>query len=194
MWKISFFTLIVFFLLPSCRTAPNPPIEVQPEEPPLPDASPPPAERAVPREAPVLPDEDEEDEASFDPATVTKEEFGAVKAEVQALISSLNRIISRKDYAAWATHLSAGYFEQIMTPEFLAEMSEHPRLKTQKIILTSPQDYFMNVVIPSRANERVDDIEFVTHRRVKAFSITSKGQRLRLYDLQKTNDGWKIIN
>ncbi|MDR2482179.1 MAG: hypothetical protein LBD08_00935 [Treponema sp.] len=191
MLKIVFFVLLGFFLFQSCRTAPNPPIEVQREAPqPLPPPDVPPSAG----EAPIAPEEDEEDEASFDPATVTKEEFGTVKAEVQALISSLNRIIYRRDYAAWLTHLSAAYFEQIAAPEFLAEMSEHPRLKTQKIILTSPQDYFMNVVIPSRANERVDDIEFVTHRRVKAFSITAKGQRLRLYDLQKTNEGWKIIN
>jgi hypothetical protein len=48
--------------------------------------------------------------------------------------------------------------------------------------------------VPSRANDRVDDIEFISQKRVKAYTVSQKGERLRLYDLEKTNEGWKIIN
>jgi hypothetical protein len=52
----------------------------------------------------------------------------------------------------------------------------------------------MYVVVPSRTKDRVDDIEFIGQNRVKAFTINNKGQKLRLYDLEKTASGWKIAN
>jgi hypothetical protein len=67
-------------------------------------------------------------------------------------------------------------------------------LKNQKIVLKSLEDYFLYVVVPSRANDRVDDIEFIGQNRVKAYTITSKGQRLRLYELEKTAGNWNIVN
>jgi uncharacterized protein YigE (DUF2233 family) len=59
--------------------------------------------------------------------------------------------------------------------------------------LSNARDYFIHVVVPSRANSRVDDIEFVDTKRVKAFMVTSQGQRLRLYDLEDFGEGWKIV-
>jgi uncharacterized protein YigE (DUF2233 family) len=50
------------------------------------------------------------------------------------------------------------------------------------------------VVVPSRANDRVDDIEFASQKRVKAYTVTPNGTRLRLYDLEHIGDQWKIIN
>jgi hypothetical protein len=59
--------------------------------------------------------------------------------------------------------------------------------------LKSLEDYFLYVVVPSRDNDHVDDIEFVTQSRVKAYTETPKGQR-RLYDLESSGNTWKIIN
>jgi len=62
----------------------------------------------------------------------------------------------------------------ISSPAFLARVSESARLKNQKIVLRDLKDYFMYVVVPSRANDRVDDIEFIGQNRVKAFTVTEK--------------------
>ncbi|GAB1433718.1 hypothetical protein MASR2M29_23440 [Spirochaetota bacterium] len=53
-------------------------------------------------------------------------------------------------------------------------------------------DYFLNVVYPSRQNDRVDDIEFITPDKIRVIIITPKGERLVLYNLEKINDIWKI--
>jgi hypothetical protein len=130
----------------------------------------------------------------FDPGSISEEKFASTKAEVQRLIENLNQIIRARDYEAWVSHLGTEYFAEKNSPAYLAQISEQPRLKTQKIVLNSAQDYFTHVVVPSRANDRVDDIEFVSPTRVKAYTVTANGQRLRLYDLENSGNAWKIIN
>ena len=137
---------------------------------------------------------EDESEPYFDPSTVTQELFDTTKNDVQKLIQQLNTIIRAKDYEAWTSFLSHDYFTTISSPEFLEQTSESARLKAMKIVLTNPKDYFLYVVVPSRANDRVDDIEFIAKTRVKAFTITPNGQRLRLYNLEQVGDSWKITN
>jgi hypothetical protein len=136
--------------------------------------------------------------AATEPVKVSKEEYNSTKTDVQHFIEQLNQIIRRKDYSSWKAALSTQYFKQIASPENLQQVSELPAMKTRGITLKSAEDYFINVVVPSRANSRVDDIEFIGEHRVKAFTITTnkegEEQRLRLYDLEKTGNIWKIIN
>jgi hypothetical protein len=120
--------------------------------------------------------------------------FDSTKVDVQNFIQNLNKIISRKDYKAWAEHLGEEYFAEISSPAFLSATSNQPRLRTQKIVLSSAEDYFNHVVVPSRADDRVDDIEFVGQNRVTAYRVTPGGQRLRLYELEGVGNSWKIIN
>jgi hypothetical protein len=130
----------------------------------------------------------------FDPGSISQEVFDSTKVDVQLFITNLNQIIRSRDYETWVSHLGSDYFAEKSSLEYLAQISEQPRLKTQKIVLTSPQDYFIHVVVPSRANDRVDDIEFISPTRVKAYTVTPNGQRLRLYDLENSENTWKIIN
>jgi hypothetical protein len=130
----------------------------------------------------------------FDPGSISREVFDSTKVDVQHFIQDLNRIIRSRNYDEWVSHLGAGYFAEKNSSEYLAQISEQPRLKTQKIVLNSARDYFVHVVVPSRANDRVDDIEFVSPTRVKAYTVTANGQRLRLYDLESLGNTWKIIN
>jgi hypothetical protein len=130
----------------------------------------------------------------FDPNSITEEVFNATKTDVQQFIGDLNNIIRTKDYKAWVDHLGEAYFSHISSPEYLGRISESARLKARQIRVSTPQEYFIHVVVPSRANDRVDDIEFVSPTRVKAFTITAKNQRLRLYDLEWSDNRWKIIN
>jgi hypothetical protein len=133
------------------------------------------------------------EEEIFDPSSITQEVFDTAKADVQELIQQLNQIIRNKDYMSWRSYLGQTYLDAISDSDFLSRLSASARLKTQNIVLRGPGDYFLYVVVPSRANDRVDDIEFVGTNQVKAFTITPKGQRLRLYNLEKKNGHWKII-
>jgi hypothetical protein len=136
--------------------------------------------------------------AQTGPMKISKAEYDSTKIDVQHFIEELNQIIRRKDYNAWKAALSRDYFDQIASPENLQQVSELPAMKTRGITLKSAEDYFINVVVPSRANSRVDDIEFIGEHRVKAFTVMTNNsgeeQRLRLYDLEKTGNIWKIIN
>lgn len=151
-------------------------------------------EAAISSPPPSIAAPTEVQEEPFDPRTVTKEEYDTTKIEVQQLIEQLNNIIRNKDFNSWVAYLSPAYRESLSDPDFLAQVSESARLKNEKIVLRSLQDYFIYVVVPSRANDRVDDIEFIGQKRVKAYTVTPKGQRLRLYDLEKRDGQWKIIN
>jgi len=133
-------------------------------------------------------------EAAFDPSSVSQEIFDITKVNVQRYVDELNSIIRSKNYSAWKTNLSDEYFNEISNPEFLKRTSDWPILRRNNIVLNTPQDYFTNVVVPSRQNSKVDDIEFTGHNRVKVFTINEKNERLRLYDLERTGNTWKIIN
>jgi hypothetical protein len=157
-------------------------------------AVPPQPEPTAPVQTAPVPAPEIAKEESFDPGSISQEVFDSTKVDVQHFIQDINKIVRGKDYNAWASHLGEDYFKEISSPEYLARISEQPRLKTQKIVLNSARDYFVNVVIPSRANDRVDDIEFVTQTHVKAYTVTPGGQRLRLYDRESSGNTWKIIN
>ncbi|MDR2072851.1 MAG: hypothetical protein LBP60_05415 [Spirochaetaceae bacterium] len=133
-------------------------------------------------------------EPVFDPSSITREEHDNTKLEIQQLIQKLNGIIRAKDYHTWVSYLDSSYFATISSPEYLEQVSKSTVLVRQRIVLNSTQDYFNHVVVPSRAHDRVDEIEFISRTRVKAYTINNAGNRLRLYDLERTNSGWKIIN
>jgi len=130
----------------------------------------------------------------FDPSSISQEEKDTTKTEIQHLIQRLNGIIRARNYNAWVSYLSPDYFAVISSPEYLDRISQSTVLVKQKIVLKSAQDYFNNVVVPARANDRVDDIEFISQNRVKAYTINNRGERLRLYDLEKVGNEWKINN
>jgi hypothetical protein len=178
---------LLFLLLPaamivfSCAGKAEP-VQIE-EPPPEEEFYQEPAKVAVPAE-----------ENDFDPSSITKEVFEDTLSEVQRFIDELNRIISNKNYNSWLNCLGDSYWQTINSPEFLQEISEMPTLKKQGIVLKSAEDYFSLVVVPSRANARVDDIEFVSHNRVKAFTIGRNGVRLRIYDLERIQETWKIVS
>jgi hypothetical protein len=134
------------------------------------------------------------EEVPFDPSTITKEIYDSTKSDVQTLIENLNQIIRDKKYEEWVAYLGNGYRTALSDSDFLTRVSSSTILRKQGIVLKELRDYFIHVVVPSRAKDRVDDIEFIGQNRVKAFTVDTKGRRLRLYDLEKTPTGWKIVN
>lgn len=174
----------VFILFFSCQTEPEP---VQTNEAPMVVETPP----ALFVE-PVV----EVREDPFDPQNVPQEMFDNTLQEVQDFIVSLNSIIRAQRYDEWLENLSQEYIGTYGSPEYLKQASEDPRFKSQKVVLNNLRDYFIYNVAPARVNvdNNVDDIEFITPIRVKAFTVNAKGQRLRLYELEKEENGWKVIN
>ena len=135
---------------------------------------------------------------AFDPKKVSQEQYQSTMAEVQKFIEEQNKNIKSKNFEAWKKSLSPQYFAEISSAENLRLMSEQPGMKTRKIVLKTVQDYFDNVVVPSRADLHVEEIEFISANRVKAFTVTTnkagEEQRIRLYDLEKIGNSWTIIN
>jgi hypothetical protein len=125
----------------------------------------------------------------------SREVYDQTLAEVRYFIEGLNRIIANKNYNAWRNALSDEYLARISSPDYLARQSESPLLSARKIVLRTPNDYFLNVVVPSRANSHVDAIEFTAENAVTAYFVdTRPGRgRLRVYELRKIGNEWKIV-
>ena len=167
--------MLGFALLMACKT------------PPPPDVDPYPGEEVYEEEAP-------KPGASLN---VSQEVYDFTLAEVKQFVNELNAVIQKKNYNGWKNALSEEFFARISSPEFLANASNTSMLKSQKIVLKTPNDYFTNVVVPSRSNSRVDEIEFTAINRVKVFYLEERrteSRRLRLYELIKIDDTWKVID
>ncbi|MDR0495781.1 MAG: hypothetical protein LBG95_09185 [Treponema sp.] len=135
---------------------------------------------------------------------ISQEMYDHTLAEVRLFVDGLNTMIRDKNYAKWKDTLSDEFYARISSPDFLATASDSVVLRSKNITLKIPQDYFINVVVPSRAQSRVDEIEFTAENRIKVYYLegarrnpnaTDTGpRRLRLYDLVKDGDTWKIID
>jgi hypothetical protein len=149
-------------------------------------------EAPVPGNALAAETKDEQDSALFDPNTIAPELYYETKENIAHFINDLNVIIKSRNYNKWLLYLDDDYYTYISSPEYLQRVSTSGILQAKGIVLSNAYDYFINVVVPSRSYGRVDDIEFISENRVKAITL-DKEQRLLLYDLEKTQNGWKIV-
>jgi len=200
--------LLLSGLVLSCETGPKPPeapseviVEVKPE----PAAPEPIVHVEAPAEKPAAVPE----EKAFDPNSISAAKFQDTKKDITAFIAELNGIIRAKNYDAWVAHLAPSYFTDINSKGFLEDRTEDlyrrdqvlaqnlgkdPKM-VEKRILRSARDYFNYVVVPSRDNDRLDDISFLSETRVRAYTIDDRrGIRLVLYDLVSINNKWLIAN
>lgn len=200
----SLLLLLPLFLIFACVTpAPEPemapegpaeeisPVEPAPGEEPeveLPEEEPQdePAEEETPEAAPEEPTTEPRQEFE-----VTEEVYEQTFDEVEQTIARLNTIIRERNFEAWKSYLTDEYEEEYSDPETLAEWSESPLLQRNEITLRSLEDYFNFVVVPSRSNARLDDLEFVDENTVEAF-MNVRGRRALLYLLRKEDGVWKI--
>ncbi|MDR1971957.1 MAG: hypothetical protein LBQ46_08540 [Treponema sp.] len=179
---------------PAVPESPAPPV---PDPLPVPEPPPEPPAELPPEPSLAREDPPPEEAPSFDYANITEEVVIHTRAEVQQLVGKLNEIIRSGNYRAWVENLDKSYLDRISSQEFLDNISQQPRLKSQKIVLKSARDYFTNVVVPSRAGDRVDDIDIEfdpAEEKVFAFRIIPNGDRLRLYELKFAEGVWKIAN
>jgi hypothetical protein len=134
----------------------------------------------------------EYEQVEFDMDSVTPEKYVEIKENIIEFIYELNAIIRSKDYQSWREHLDDDYYDYISSPEYLQRISNTGIMQKNGIVLTTAGEYFIHVVVPSRSRDRVDDIEVTGVNRVKVITV-DRGVRLRLYDLEKTKNGWKIV-
>jgi len=203
MKQIVLLLVLPFIFVSSCATGPAP------QETGLPAVyAPEPVEAALPEVPQEYIAETVIIEQPFDPASVSEELHASTIADVRDFIDELNRIIRARNYEAWRVHLSDSFYETISCPVFLEErtaelfrrdqivasnLGRDPRLVTRRVLRT-PRDFFEHVVVPARANDRVDDIAFISETQITAFTVDRRGTRLILYNLAIIDDQWKIIN
>jgi len=209
--------LLLSGLVLSCGTGPKPetlslaPEPTEPTEPETPfiPSEPTVEEIEISEEIPVEEPVQVSVVKEFDPNNVSKAVYQAAKLDITYLIIKLNYIIKARDYDEWVKHLADSYFMEISDKNFLEEKTEELYRRDQivaqntgrdpnaveKVVLRTAKDYFDRVVVPSRANDRLDDISFISEDRVRAYTVDDRrGQRLVLYDLAFINHNWLIVN
>ncbi len=122
---------------------------------------------------------------------VTKEIYKQTFDAIKETILKLNEIIRERNYEKWKTYLTKEYIEKMSDPAFLSKLSESPILKRNGIVLKTLKDYFVYVVVPSRADARLDKIEIIDKTHVKAITIINNNPTI-LYWLEKVNNQWKV--
>jgi hypothetical protein len=122
---------------------------------------------------------------------VTQDVYKQTFSEIEALVAKLSEIISDKNYEEWLSYLSPDYVEKTSSPVFLKEASKSAILQKDGIVLKDLQDYFLNVVVPSRVQATLEDISFIDSTHVKAISLVN-GKPVILYWLVWVDSRWMI--
>ena len=125
------------------------------------------------------------------PFIVTEEVYVTTFEEVEKTIGILNEIIRDRNFELWKQYLTQTYIGEFSDPETLRARSQSPILQRNNIVLRSLEDYFDWVVAPSRANARLDDLEFINDDTVIAIMVV-QGQPVILYQLKNADGIWKI--
>lgn len=125
------------------------------------------------------------------PIQVSQEIFTQAFSQIEALINTLNDIIKREDYDAWTAFLSDDYKNRFAEPDYLLQLSQSAFLQKKDITLKTLKDYFIYVVVPSRANLRLDDLAFLSETEVEAIMVVGN-RRVTLYRLIKIGNQWLI--
>lgn len=175
-------TVVALFF--GCATAP----ETLPEIPDEPVESPD-TEEPLPEE--VAPEPEIEAAPGDHEIPVSVEVYERTFSEIEETIEELNRVIQARDFRRWQGYLTKEYIDTYSDPLTLRELSETPILQRNNIVLTNLRDYFDWVVVPSRANARLDDLRFVRNNQVEAI-MEVRGQRVILYQLTNVDGDWKV--
>jgi hypothetical protein len=137
--------------------------------------------------------------------SLKQESYEQVFYEVKAFVENINLIIQSRNYSKWREALSEERLKEISSPAFLASVSNMNSMRRRGVVLKTVNDYFLYVVVPSRANSQVDKIEILDNNRVKVFYMQTRKVEgnnneertetvpLLVYELAKNGNSWKII-
>ena len=121
----------------------------------------------------------------------TRELYNRTFDEAKKVIADLTAIIAAEDYQGWLSYLTEEYVARTSDPEFLATASHSGVLLKSGIVLHTLKDYFENVVVRSRVQAALTDINFVDATHVKALTIVD-GRPVILYYLVQEGGRWKV--
>jgi hypothetical protein len=136
-------------------------------------------------------DDEQDGESNEEFVEVSEAEYEKTFSEVEKTIERLNEIIRERNFSEWKKLLTERYVNTFSDPERLAKISETPVMRRNDIELTSLRDYFRWVVVPSRANARLDDLNFISEDQVEAI-MKVNGRRVILYELREVDGAWKV--
>jgi hypothetical protein len=122
---------------------------------------------------------------------VSEEVYNKTFQDITSFIEELNIVIQKKDYEKWLTYLTSKYITETSRIDYLNKWREDKILKEKKIVLSDLRDYFDFLVVPRRANVKLDLLEFLDDSHLYAYTIV-KGEKYLLYYLINTTKGWKI--
>ena len=122
---------------------------------------------------------------------VTPELFNKTFDEVNAVIAELTMLINAQDFDGWRSFLTADYIARTSDPAFLKKASSSGVLQKSGVVLHSLKDYFENVVVRSRTQATLTDINFVDKTHVKAMTVVD-GNPVILYYLVQEDGRWKV--
>lgn len=153
------------------------------------------------KEEPKKPEPAEDEEYNRSVAQITNgktidhDTFNKDKEAVLALIGDLDNVMQEQNYDAWLTYLDTESINYWSRRNNLQKAQK--RLPVKGLSLTSLQDYFKYVFIPSRQGNKMDEIRYETERSVKAVQIrkNDKGEYVGdtvFYYLRKIDGQWKL--
>lgn len=168
--SISIISIITFV---GCASTPvATPVQTEPEstvtEEPKFDDEPVVEEVMAPPE-PVAPKKEDEYSRSIGNVDVSKEVFKEDKTKILKIIDELSVIMKNRDYNGWLTYLDKESRDYYSKPANLKKASN--KMPKKGLTLTSLEDYFKYVFIPSRVGHKVDEIRYITENHVKVVDV-----------------------
>ncbi len=166
--------LLAVIIASGCAGAPDPAPEPQVEEP-----------EPVPEAVAPVPEEPEE-------FVVTEEIYKQTFEDIEAFILNLNSIIKAEDFDTWDSFLTDEYRAYYSDPAVLKGISDELKKKFRyELRMRTLKDYFIYIVVGSRQEAALDEIEFIDETHILAYSIVNDTPAI-LYYLAYEEDGWKI--
>lgn len=134
-------------------------------------------------------------EQMADGSTVTHETFNADKKAVLELIDGLKVVMAETNYNEWLKYLDEESIKYWSQKSNLQKAQKRLPIKGLKI--TSLEDYFKYVFIPSRNGKKVDEIRYITDSLVKVVQIRKDEEGRYVgdtvyYNLRKIDGQWKV--
>lgn len=176
--------IMILFLIACVTTSQQEAVPVVPADPVIDSEIP----DKVPERIPERPSEIQAEDSSVE---ISHEVYEKTFGEVGEIIEELNGIIKSGNYNMWVEFLTPRFIREIMDPLNIDRINDQPVLKRNNIVIKTLSDYFMYVVVPSRASVRLDDLVFTDTDRVRAFMFI-RDERVLIYQLEQIEGKWKI--
>ncbi|MFI3257351.1 MAG: hypothetical protein R3Y36_03520 [Spirochaetales bacterium] len=120
---------------------------------------------------------------------VSFDTFQADKAEILAIINELDDVMKNRNFTSWKNYLtdsSVSYWSNRVNLQVLST-----KLPQGGVTLRNISDYFLNMFIPSRIGQTIDEIRYVSSTQVKAVQVKNN-KDIIYYEFIKSGDEWLI--